>query len=62
MHAVDDDRCNQMLLRREAAEDRALADAGAAGDLRDANLEPMLRERVGGGVEKEPPVALGIRP
>ena len=55
-----EDRREQVVLRREAAEDRRDADAGAFGHLRHAGLEAVLGEDGARGLENEAAVALGV--
>ena len=59
---VVEDRADQRLLGREAAVQRAFADAGAAGDLLDPDVEARLGERGSGGVEDAGAVASGVGP
>ncbi len=59
-HPLDDDRGDQMLLGGEVPKQRAAADAGALGDLGDADVEAPLAEQLRGGLEQAPPVALGV--
>ena len=59
-HPVRHDRCDQVLLRGEVAKQRPAADAGALGDLADADVEPAFAEQRLGGVEQPPPVSLGV--
>ena len=56
-----DDRLEERVLAREAAEDRCVADAGAARDLRHPDVEALLGERQGRRLEDEAAVALGVR-
>src|SRR6185437_4715040 len=59
--AILDDRGEQVVLRREAPEDRADTDAGALCHLGDAGVDAALREYRARGLEDEAAVALGIR-
>jgi hypothetical protein len=45
----------------EAAEDRGVAHAGAPRDLRHADVEALLGERLGRRLEDEAAVAFGVR-
>ena len=60
-HAVDQDRADEVRLRREVAKQRPLRDPGARGDLARADVDPALRERVGRRLEQQPPIALSVR-
>ena len=46
-----EDRVDQSILRREASVERPDADAGAGGDLLDADVDPVLGERPPGSLE-----------
>ena len=59
---VLEDRADERLLGGEAAIQRALADAGAAGDLLHAHVEPRLGERGARGVQDARAVAGGVGP
>ena len=62
VHPLDDDRRDQVLLGREVAEQRPAADAGALGDLADADIEAAGPEQFLGRVEQPPPIALRVGP
>jgi hypothetical protein len=59
---VLEDRAHERFLGGEAAVQRALADAGAAGDLLHAHVEPGLREGSARGVEDAGAVPGSIGP
>ena len=61
-HPLDHDRCDQVLLGREVAEQRPASDAGARRDLADAHLEAALAEQGLGGVQQTAAVSLGVCP
>ena len=60
--ALADDRRDEGLLRREAAEHGSVADPGALGDLVDARAQSLLGENLGRGVEHAAEVALSVCP
>ena len=59
---VVEDRADERLLGREAAVQRALADAGAARDLLDADVQPGLGERGARGIQDAGAVASCVGP
>ena len=59
-HALGGDRGDEVVLGREAAVDRALADAGARGDLRDRRALALLAEHLRGGRDDALAVADGV--
>ena len=62
VHPLDDDRRDQILLGGKVAEQRPAADAGALGDLADADIEAAGPEQFLGRVEQPPPIALRVGP
>ena len=58
--ALQHDRRQQRILRREPAEDGAVADAGAPGDLVDAHVDALLGEALGRRLEHAVEVALRV--
>ena len=54
-------RDEQLVLVREATEDRADADARAFGDHRERRVDPLLGEHLARGLDDAREVALGVR-